>query len=82
MKSYPINMDLHPEVASFFDPATNTISYVVMDPNSNACAVIDSVMDIDYPAGRITFDHADKIISYIKKFDLKLLFPEVDNPQN
>lgn len=72
MKPYPVNMKIHPEVASFFDPATNTISYVVMDPNSKSCAVIDSVMDIDYSAGRITFDHADEIISYIRNYDLKL----------
>ncbi|PLL12481.1 MBL fold metallo-hydrolase [Tabrizicola sp. TH137] len=54
-----------PEVHGFFDPATNTISYVVRDPASDACAVIDSVMDIDYAAGRITYDHADEIIAFI-----------------
>jgi uncharacterized membrane protein YedE/YeeE len=27
---------------------------------SDACAVVDSVMDIDYAAGRITYDHADR----------------------
>lgn len=43
-----------------------------MDKNSNACAVIDSVMDIDYAAGRITYDHANEIITYIKKYGLNL----------
>lgn len=57
---------VHPEVHGFFDPATNTISYVVRDPASEACAVIDSVMDIDYAAGRITYDHADEIITFIQ----------------
>jgi len=57
---------VHPEVHGFFDPATNTISYVVRDPGSDACAVIDSVMDIDYAAGRITYDHADEIIAFIQ----------------
>ena len=66
MTDYPINMSVKPQVEAFFDPATNTISYVVRDPSSNACAVIDSVMDIDYAAGRITYDHADAIIDYIK----------------
>lgn len=55
-----------PEVHGFFDHATNTISYVVRDPASDACAVIDSVMDIDYAAGRITYDHADEIIAFIR----------------
>ena len=72
MTHYPINMDVKPEVKAFFDPATNTISYVVKDPASDACAVIDSVMDIDYAAGRITYDHADAIIAHIRAHDLKL----------
>ncbi|WP_432288382.1 MBL fold metallo-hydrolase [Aminobacter sp. BA135] len=65
-------MSVKPQVEAFFDPATNTISYVVKDPSSNACAVIDSVMDIDYAAGRITYDHADAIIDHIRKHGLKL----------
>jgi glyoxylase-like metal-dependent hydrolase (beta-lactamase superfamily II) len=63
---------IKPDVTAFFDPATNTISYVVRDPNSPACAVIDSVMDMDYAAGRITYDHADAIIEHIRTNDLKL----------
>ena len=70
--SNKIDMNLHPEVEAFFDPETNTISYVVKDPESDACAVIDSVMDIDYAAGRIAYDHADKIIDYINERGLKL----------
>jgi glyoxylase-like metal-dependent hydrolase (beta-lactamase superfamily II) len=65
MSSPPVSLSLHPEVHGFFDPATNTISYVVRDPASDACAVIDSVMDIDYAAGRITYGHADEIIAFI-----------------
>lgn len=61
-----------PVVTPFFDAASNTISYVVKDPASTACAVIDSVMDIDYAAGRITYDHADEIIEFIQKNDLSL----------
>ncbi|TYC79810.1 MBL fold metallo-hydrolase [Stappia sp. BW2] len=70
--NYPVDMDVKPDVTPFFDPATNTISYVVKDPASNACAVVDSVMDIDYAAGRITYDHADQIIAFIREKDLKL----------
>ena len=72
MADYPIEMSVKPEVEAFFDVATNTINYVVKDPASSACAVIDSVMDIDYAAGRITYDHADAVIAYIQKRDLKL----------
>jgi glyoxylase-like metal-dependent hydrolase (beta-lactamase superfamily II) len=72
MDTYPIHMDIKPEVKGFFDPATNTISYVVKDPSSSACAVIDSVMDFDFSAGRITYGHADELIAYIQAEKLKL----------
>jgi glyoxylase-like metal-dependent hydrolase (beta-lactamase superfamily II) len=62
----PVDLSVKPEVTGFFDPATNTISYVVRDPASNACAIVDSVMDIDYAAGRITYDHAEQIIAFVR----------------
>jgi hypothetical protein len=72
MIHYPVNMTVEPEVQAFFDEATNTISYIVKDPMSNACAIVDSVMDIDYAAGRITYDHADELIRRIETQGLKL----------
>lgn len=72
MSNYPVDTNVQPEVTGFFDEATNTISYVVKDPNSSACAVIDTVMDIDYSAGRITHDNADKMIAFIEDNQLKL----------
>lgn len=59
--------ELKPEVHGFFDPATNTISYIVRDPQSNACAIIDSVMDLDHAAGRITGQSADRLIDAVQK---------------
>ena len=35
------------DVVGFFDEATNTVSYVVRDPRSKSCAIIDSVLDFD-----------------------------------
>ena len=70
--TYPTEMTVQPIVEGFFDADSNTISYVVQDPESKSCAVIDSVLDIDYAAGRITYDHADAIIEFIKAADLKL----------
>ena len=67
-----IDLALHPEVTAFFDQDTNTISYVVKDPSSSACAVIDSVMDIDYAAGRIVYRSADLIIGHIRSNGLTL----------
>lgn len=69
---HPVDLSVKPEVTAFFDEPTNTISYVVKDPGSNACAIVDSVMDIDYAAGRITYDSADKIVDYVVKNGLKV----------
>src|SRR5690606_28335164 len=69
---YPVDMSVKPVVKGFYDEATATISYIVKDPTSNAAAIIDSVMDIDYAAGRITFDHADMLIGEIERQGLKL----------
>lgn len=70
--TYPVDLQTTPIVEAFFDDATNTISYIVKDPTSESCAIIDSVMDIDYAAGRITFDHADAMIARVKEMGAKL----------
>lgn len=72
MQELSIDMALKPEISAFFDKETHTISYVVKDPKSSSCAIIDSVMDIDYAAGRITYDHADRLIAYIQENRLEL----------
>lgn len=74
MKPIPhaINLSIKPLVTPFYDPDTNTISYVVQDPGSRACAIIDSVMDFDYAAGRITYRSADAIIAFIRSHCLNL----------
>ncbi|MEL6645454.1 MAG: MBL fold metallo-hydrolase [Pseudomonadota bacterium] len=72
MTDYPVNTSVKPEVRAFFDEATHTISYIVKDPASTSCAIIDSVMDIEYAAGRITFDHADALIAEIESRGLTL----------
>ena len=61
-----VNLDIKPEVQGFHDQATATISYIVRDPSSNACAIIDSVMDFDPASGRISFDHADVLIQQVR----------------
>ncbi|MBV7379167.1 MBL fold metallo-hydrolase [Maritimibacter dapengensis] len=71
-ETYPVDTSVKPDVTMFFDPQSNTFSYVVKDPNSNACAIVDSVMDIDYAAGRISYEHADEIIKYVQDNDLNV----------
>ena len=72
MQDYTVNMAMKPVITAFFDVSTNTISYAVCDPITKSCAVIDSVMDIDYASGRITNDNADRIVDYITKNELTL----------
>jgi glyoxylase-like metal-dependent hydrolase (beta-lactamase superfamily II) len=72
--SLPFTPDLSvkPEVEGFFDPDTSTISYLVKDPGSKACAIIDSVLDLDYAAGRLGHGSADRIIAAVRARGLEL----------
>jgi len=67
-----VELNTNPEVTGFFDEQSNTISYVVKDPDSNACAVIDAVMEFDQSAGRLTYDGADRVIAFIRQNNLSL----------
>ncbi len=62
---------MKPEVTPFFDTATNTVSYVVKDPNSNKCAIIDTVLDFDYASGSTDTASADQIIAFVKDNNLQ-----------
>ena len=57
---------MKPTVKAFFDPATNTVSYIVREPQGVACAIIDSVLDYDQAAGRTDTTSADAIVDFIK----------------
>lgn len=59
--------DAHPDVTAFFDETTNTVSYVVKDSGSDACAIIDSVLDFDYSSGRTSFASADRIVAHVRE---------------
>ena len=72
MTHYPVDTSIEPEVTHFFDPDSNTFSYVVKDPGSKACAVVDSVMDFDYAAGRTSYEQADAIIAFVRENGLEV----------
>ena len=57
-------------VQSFYDDQTSTFTHVVVDPNTSCCAVIDSVMDYNQDAAKVTTDSADAVIRYIRDNDL------------
>lgn len=62
---------MHPIVTAFFDESTFTYSYIVQDPDSSSCAIIDSVLDFDYASGVTDTRSADQILAHIKKHSLK-----------
>lgn len=61
---------MYADIQHFFDENTNTFSYVVSDPVTLQCAIIDSVLDYDPASATTTTTHADEIIAYINKNEL------------
>lgn len=60
----------NPQIKSFFDPATFTVTHVVSDPVSARAAIIDSVLDYDPKSGRTSRASADAVIAYIREAEL------------
>ena len=58
--------EIHPDIRSFFDPATYTVTHIVRDPGSNACAIIDPVLDFDPKSGRTSTALADAVIAAVR----------------
>ncbi len=54
-----------PKVDAFFDPTTNSISYIVSDPGTGRAAIVDPVLDFDPAAGRTSTGSADKLIAAV-----------------
>jgi glyoxylase-like metal-dependent hydrolase (beta-lactamase superfamily II) len=57
---------MKPEITAWFDEATNTISYVAVDPATRKCAVIDSVLDYDPNSGHTDKRSANQIIAFVR----------------
>ena len=65
-------MSTRPHVSAFFDPPTNTFTYLVRDPASHACAIIDSVLAFDYSNGRTDTRAADALIAQVRDAGLSV----------
>lgn len=61
-----------PDIAAFFDEATNSVSYLVSDPATRAAAVIDPVLDFDAASGTIATRSADRILSAADEQGLRI----------
>jgi len=63
---------LRPEIASFFDASTFTVTHVVHDPATDEAAIVDSVLDFDPSSGRTATTSADAVIEYVTSHNLKV----------
>ncbi|MDG5488075.1 MBL fold metallo-hydrolase [Sphingomonas sp. BGYR3] len=61
---------MHPIVHGFFDPATNTVSYVVHDPATRMAAIIDPVLDFTPNNGRTGTASADALLAHVRDHGL------------
>lgn len=59
-----------PDVTAFFHAATFSVSYLVADPATRRAALIDTVLDYDHKAGRISTEAADAMIDAVRGRDL------------
>lgn len=57
------------QVEGYFDPATGTLSYIVLDTSTRHCALIDSVRDYDPKSGRTAHSGADRLIARVRALD-------------
>ena len=63
---------MKPGVKAFFDEETFTVTYVVTDPSSNTCAIIDPVLDFDQASGRTSTGSADRVLEFVDSNGLEL----------
>lgn len=63
---------MQPVIEAFFDPATYTYSYVVSDPATGRCAIVDPVLDYDPASGRTSHASADALIAHVRERQLEV----------
>lgn len=55
-----------PDIAAFFDPRTWSVQYVIADPATKACAIVDPVLDFDEKSGTTATDNADRLLDFVR----------------
>lgn len=61
-----------PEVTGFHDARTSSVQYVVTDPATRQCAIIDPVLDYDEKSGSTATRSADAILEHVQAHGLKV----------
>jgi len=62
------------EVSPFLHKPTSTWTYVVTDPRTRMCAVIDPVLDFDQKSGKTWTEAADAVVSFVRDQSLMNLW--------
>jgi len=65
-------MDQQPDVVGFYDAPTGSIQYIVTDPSTRRCTVVDPVLDYDPRSGSTRTTSADGLLRYIETHELTL----------
>lgn len=55
-----------PDIAAFFDPRTWSVQYVIADPATKACAIVDPVLNFDEKSGTTATDNADRLLDFVR----------------
>jgi glyoxylase-like metal-dependent hydrolase (beta-lactamase superfamily II) len=63
---------MSPHVTAFFDEPTNTVTYLVREPDGPACAIVDPVLDFDYAAGRTDTASVDAVVAHVREHGLRV----------
>ncbi|MEP7456409.1 MBL fold metallo-hydrolase [Phyllobacterium sp. SB3] len=66
------NSSVRPNVEAFYDKRTFSVQYVVSDPETSACAIIDPVLDFEEKSGATATFNADRILSHVESANLKV----------
>ena len=61
-----------PDITAFFDEATNTVSYLVVDPDTRDAAIMDPVLDYDAASGEVDTASADRMLAAVKARGLRV----------
>jgi len=60
------------KVKSFYHQQSGTLSYVLLNPDSHDCVIIDPVLDIDPHSGSVSSTHLTQIIAFCINNNLKV----------
>ncbi len=65
-------MQTRPDVKGFFDKRTSSVQYVVSDPETRQCAIVDPVLDFDEKSGATATKNADAILDHVRSQGLSV----------